>query len=244
MGTSETASGVVQVLDLWVSPYCVRVRVALAAKGVAFSLVPQNVGPNVPKSPLLLQSNPIHQKVPVLLHRGKPVCESLIICEYVDDAFPTTTNKHLLPQDPYLRAMARFWADFADKKVMETLLKFLRVPKQEFGGVINDIKGYLRTLEEGAFPKEGEHPFIGGLEVGFVDVVMSPLVVLIPGMRRVVTDGEEDVDVFEVEKLPRLQAWLVAFGKLPYTHEQDILPELSKAVEYVKQIRKLRFPHE
>jgi glutathione S-transferase len=41
------------------------------------------------KSELLLESNPVHKKVPVLIHNGKAICESQIIVQYISD---TTTG--------------------------------------------------------------------------------------------------------------------------------------------------------
>jgi len=236
---------------LWVNPYAMRVKLALAAKGVSYTCIPQELGPNN-KSPLLLQSNPVHKKVPVLLHNHKPVCESLIICEYVDEAFPAASavvvgNKKvhdLLPKDPYLRATARFWADFGDKKVFDTLLKVVRVPREEFRAVIEEAKGYLQTLEDGAFHAAANaSPFFGGAHVGFVDVVLGPLVVLLPAMDSLLrVDDDEDVDVLEVRKLPRLHAWLKAFGDLPFA--ATILPTPTKLAEAFKGLRKRRFPNE
>ena len=101
-----------KLLDFWPSMFGIRVRIALAEKGVAYEYMEQDLRN---KSPLLLQMNPIHKKIPVLVHNGTPICESSIILHYIDEVWKDKAP--LLPSDPYQRAQARFWVDFIDKKV-------------------------------------------------------------------------------------------------------------------------------
>ena len=103
----------VVLLDEWLSMYGMRARVALAEKGIKYEYKEEDLSN---KSPLLLQMNPIHKKIPVLIHKRNPICESLIIVQYIDEVWNHTAP--LLPSDPYLRAQALFWADFVNKKVI------------------------------------------------------------------------------------------------------------------------------
>jgi len=102
----------VVLLDTWASMFGMRIRIALAEKGVKYEYKEEDLRN---KSPLLLQMNPVHKKIPVLIHNGKPICESAIILQYIDEVW--NHNPQLMPSDPYERAQARFWIDYIDKKV-------------------------------------------------------------------------------------------------------------------------------
>lgn len=106
-------NGKVVVLDFWASPYAMRTKIALREKGVEFEVQEEDLWN---KSELLLKSNPIHKKVPVLIHESKPISESLVQVQYIDETW--TDTAYLLPSDPQARATARFWSDFADKTVI------------------------------------------------------------------------------------------------------------------------------
>ena len=101
----------VKLLGIWASPFSRRIEMALKLKGLPYEYFEEILEK---KSPLLLALNPIHKKIPVLVHNGKTILESQVILEYIDE---TWKHNPLLPRDPYERSKARFLAKLVDEQV-------------------------------------------------------------------------------------------------------------------------------
>ncbi|XP_077242221.1 putative glutathione S-transferase [Tasmannia lanceolata] len=208
------------LLGFWPSPFGMRTRVALAEKGVVYEYKEEDLQD---KSPLLLKSNPIHKEIPVLNHNGKPICESLIIVQYIDEVW--NDKSPLLPKYSYERAHARFWADFADKKISDYGSRILwkKGEEQEEGK-----KGFLDCLKllEGEL---GEKPYFGGESLGLVDVAFLPFSCWFYSF--------ETCGNFSVEKeCPKIIAWVERCKEKESVSKS--LQDPQKIYEYVAVLKK------
>jgi len=52
--------------------------------------------------------------VPTLVHGGRVLVESTVVCEYLEDAF---TDVPLMPRDPFERAQVRLWTKLVDEEL-------------------------------------------------------------------------------------------------------------------------------
>ncbi|MGH1463229.1 MAG: glutathione S-transferase family protein [Neptuniibacter sp.] len=95
------------------SPCAQKVRIVLAEKNLDWTAHHVDLAQKENLTPEYLKLNPLGV-VPTLVHNGKPVIESSIICEYLDDSFGA---QPLSPNDPYLRSKMRFWMKHVDVKL-------------------------------------------------------------------------------------------------------------------------------
>lgn len=171
------------------------------------------------KSDLLLKYNPVHKKIPILVHAGKPIVESLIILEYIDETWPD--KYQLLPKDPYERSNARFWAKFLQDKE-STFWSLVLVTEETKEKTVNEVIEVLRTLEEHGL---GDKKFFGGDDIGFTDLAIG---IGIHWMK--VIEELKGVKIFETRTL--LQAWIERFNEVPVVKEN--LPSYNELVAHYK----------
>lgn len=88
-----------------------KVRFHLAEKGLDWEGVYVDILKGEQFAPDFLKINP-KAVVPSLVHDGRVVNESTVICEYLDLAWPETS---LHPEDPYEFAKVRFWSKALDE---------------------------------------------------------------------------------------------------------------------------------
>nr|QWJ73381.1 glutathione S-transferase Tau 20 [Isatis tinctoria] len=208
------------LLDYWPSMFGMRARVALREKGVEFEYREEDL---TNKSPLLLQSNPIHKKIPVLIHNGKPVCESLNVVQYVDEAW--SDKNPFFPSDPYGRAHARFWADFVDKKFSDAQFKIWGKKGEEQEAGKKEFIEAVKTLES----ELGDKPYFGGDSFGYVDISLITFYSWF--------QAYEKLGNFSIEaESPKLIAWCKRCMEKESVSKS--LPDSEKIVAYAAQFRK------
>ncbi|KAJ1376766.1 Thioredoxin-like superfamily [Sesbania bispinosa] len=182
----------VKLLGIVGSPFVCRVEIALKLKGIEYKFLEQQLGT---KSELLLKYNPVHKKVPVFVHNEKPIAESLVILEYIDE---TWKNNPILPSEPYQRAMARFWSKFIDDKCVTAPWKAVfTVDEKEREKNVEESYEALQFLEN-----ELKGKFFGGEEINFVDIAAVFIAFWIPLVQEIA-----GLELFTSEKFPKLYEW-------------------------------------
>ena len=124
-----------RLIDAARCPYCARVRLALAEKGIEYETVEVDLAD---RPQWLLELNAPHGRVPVL-DDGFTLPESEVIMAYLEERYP---ERPLLPSDPVQRAAARVLVHRFDDNLGSDYYALRR-------GDPNDLAGKLERLEVG-----------------------------------------------------------------------------------------------
>jgi glutathione S-transferase len=170
-------------------PYAARVRIVLAEKGVEFETIEIDLSD---RPAWLYGKNPAG-RVPVIEEDdGRPLPESVVIMEFLEERYP---EPPLLPPDPAERALVRLLI-FRDKDFTSPYYAFRRGED----GAADEFVSALAQLNVAL----AERPYLGGAEYGLADIAYVPWLLRARDMLGI------DLDVF-----PSLADWLARLEERP-----------------------------
>jgi glutathione S-transferase len=164
---------VITLYDAARCPYCARVRIVLAEKGVEVEVVEIDLGD---RPAWLYEKNPAG-RVPVLEEDGWPLPESTVIMEFLEERYP---EPPLLPLDPADRARVRLLIYRAD----ELTRPYYALRRGE-EGARGRVEAALARLDAAL----GEHAYLGGPHYGLPDIAYVPWILRARAQLGVQLDG-------------------------------------------------------
>ncbi|XP_005097996.2 probable glutathione S-transferase parC [Aplysia californica] len=203
----------------WYCPFAQRVSISLKEKEVEYEYIetdPEN------KTPEFLAVSP-RGLVPSMVHNGKPVYESGVCVEYIDEVWKKEYS--ILPEDAYDRAMSRIWVDYVSKKIVPLFYTVLQKQvKAEQEAAKEILLKNLETLTQ-AMSKKG--PYFNGEQFGYVDIMMVPFLIRF----RLLTHYR-GFEIPTTGVFTRLQKWMeAAFAR---DSVKSSLPEWDPLVKFYK----------
>jgi glutathione S-transferase len=179
---------VITLYDAARCPYCARVRIVLAEKGVELDVVEIDLSGR----PAWLYEKNTTGRVPVLEEDGRPLAESAVIMEFLEERYP---EPPLLPPDPADRAHVRMLV-FRDHELTDPYYAFRRgeeAAREQLDAALGRLDATL-----------GDRPFLGGMEYGLADIAYVPWLL-----------RARDVLGVDLDGFTSLSAWLARLEQRP-----------------------------
>jgi RNA polymerase-associated protein len=150
-------------------PYCHRVRIVLAEKGISVDIVDVDAN-HLPEE--VLEFSP-YGTVPCLVDRDLRLYESRIIMEYLDERFP---HPPLLPVDPVARANARLFM----YRVERDWFSLMGIIAKGDPAAAEKARKELRDSLIATAPVFGAKRFFMSDEISLVDCCIAPMMWRLP----------------------------------------------------------------
>ena len=158
-------------------PYCARVRIVLAEKGIEVDVVEIDLRD---RPDWIYEKNP-SGRVPIVEEDGRPLPESAVIMEFLEERF---AEPPLLPADLTDRAFARL-VIFRDDELTDPYYA-LRRGEDGAGEWLDEALGRLDAALDA-------RPYLGGSEYGLADIALVPWVLRARDMLDVDLSGLENL---------------------------------------------------
>ncbi|MBI1943451.1 MAG: glutathione S-transferase family protein [Betaproteobacteria bacterium] len=195
----------IKLCGFHLSNYHNKVRIALLEKGVPFEeaadVKPSQDEAYLAKSPM--------GKVPYVELDGTRLCESEVILEYLEEAFP---QKPLLPKDPVARAKVRELVTVMELHMELVVRRLYR--EVFFGGKVSDEtkENVRKDLAKGmrAFKALAKFdPFIAGKELTLADCAAAVHLPLVSAATKLAYGRDA------LEEVPQVKGYLKMLGERP-----------------------------
>ncbi|KAL4064249.1 glutathione S-transferase [Scleroderma yunnanense] len=154
----------------WFCPFNQRVWIALEERGILYQY--KEVNP-YKKEKHFLEINP-KGLVPAVEYKEKALYESLILLEFLEDAYPSY-SPNLLPSDPYERAYERIWVDHIAKAIVPAWMRLLMAQPNEREKQDSARKELYEAQKR--LLNEVKGPYFAGEQFTLVDVAIAPWIV-------------------------------------------------------------------
>nr|ACF15452.1 glutathione-S-transferase [Phanerodontia chrysosporium] len=152
----------------WFCPFVQRTWIALEERGIPYQY--KEVNP-YKKEKHFLDINP-KGLVPAIEYKGKALYESIILCEFLEDAYPNYKPK-LLPEDPFERAYARIWLDYISKSIIPANFRLIQAQTPEKQQ--EALADFNKALKQ--FAEKIKGPYFLGEQFSLVDIAIVPWIV-------------------------------------------------------------------
>ena len=154
----------------WFCPFVQRAWAVLEEKKIPYQYIEVNPY-HKPES--LLSLNP-RGLVPTLQYDNKPLYESTVICEFLEEAYPGY-GPRLMPDDAYSRARTRIWTDYCTSRIIPSFHGYLQFqPMDDKEGLEAARQDFLSKLRDLASELHPTGPFFLGSEPSLIDFVVAP----------------------------------------------------------------------
>ncbi|XP_071635462.1 pyrimidodiazepine synthase [Temnothorax longispinosus] len=195
--------GKIRLYSMRFCPYAQRIHLVLDAKQIPYDVVYVNL---THKPDWLIEKSPLNKVPCIELEGGETLYESLIIADYLDDAYPQ--NK-LYPSDPLAKAKDKLLIDRFNTVISTFYYKGLYSETTLEHDVFNETLTGLELFDRELAKRRT--PFFGGSKPGMLDLMIWPWCERADVIR--ITRGEQFV--IPRDRFLRLLEWRVAMKEDP-----------------------------